>query len=391
MICENKMIKPDWDVFKAKFSENPQYNFEWFCYLLFCKEFDKPYGIFRYKNQSAIETNTIQVDGNEIGFQAKFYDSSLSNHKDEILETLTKAKRDYPNIKQLIIYTNQEWGQAYNKSPKPTKAKKPQGQVEIEKKADELNLELQWRTLSYFESSFVIDDCEKISKNFFSDDKTALNFIDQQELHTKTLLDNIHSTMSYKGNTFSLERNDILEKLESCSEEISILSGTGGVGKTVEIKRLYNTLKQSVPFFVFKATELELNRLGDFSSEGSIYEFAECYGDSDKKIVVIDSAEKLLDLSNQDPAKEFLKLLLSNGWQIIFTTRDHYFDDLNFLCMEVYRLAPLKIHISELDNDSLIDLSIKHKFTLPTDPKLIELLKIPLYLSEFLNMPPVAG
>ena len=48
------MIKPNWDIFKAKFSENPQYNFEWFYYLLFCKEFNKEFGIFRYKNQAAI-------------------------------------------------------------------------------------------------------------------------------------------------------------------------------------------------------------------------------------------------------------------------------------------------------------------------------------------------
>lgn len=33
------MVKPNWDNFKAKFSENPQGNFEWFCYLLFCQEF----------------------------------------------------------------------------------------------------------------------------------------------------------------------------------------------------------------------------------------------------------------------------------------------------------------------------------------------------------------
>ena len=32
------MIRPSWEIFKAKFNENPQSNFEWFCYLLFCKE-----------------------------------------------------------------------------------------------------------------------------------------------------------------------------------------------------------------------------------------------------------------------------------------------------------------------------------------------------------------
>jgi transposase len=75
------MIKPNWDIFKAKFSENPENNFEWFCYLLFCKQFNKPLGIHRYKNQSAIETDPIEVNGELVGWQAKFYETTLSEHK----------------------------------------------------------------------------------------------------------------------------------------------------------------------------------------------------------------------------------------------------------------------------------------------------------------------
>lgn len=99
------MIKPNWDIFKAKFSENPQATFEWLCYLLFCNEFKKDKGIFRYKNQSAIETNPIEKGNEVIGWQAKFYDTSLSNHKDELLHTLEKTKRDYPNITKLLFFT----------------------------------------------------------------------------------------------------------------------------------------------------------------------------------------------------------------------------------------------------------------------------------------------
>ncbi len=104
------MIKPNWDIFKAKFSENPQNNFEWFCYLLFCNEFNQDFGIFRYKNQSAIETDPIEKDGQLIGWQAKFYDTSLSANKSDLLDTIDKAKRDYPRISKIIFYSNQEWG-----------------------------------------------------------------------------------------------------------------------------------------------------------------------------------------------------------------------------------------------------------------------------------------
>ena len=56
------LIKPDWDIFKAKFSNDPNVSFEWLCYLLVCKEFNLPNGIFRYLNQSGMETNPITHD-----------------------------------------------------------------------------------------------------------------------------------------------------------------------------------------------------------------------------------------------------------------------------------------------------------------------------------------
>ena len=71
------MIKPNWANFQTKFTDNPQKYFEWFCYLLFCQEFNKATGIFRYKNQSGIETNPITKDGELIGWQAKYYSEAF--------------------------------------------------------------------------------------------------------------------------------------------------------------------------------------------------------------------------------------------------------------------------------------------------------------------------
>jgi hypothetical protein len=105
------MIKPDWDIFKVKFKGGAQDNLEWFSYILFCQEYKKPQGIFRYKNQSGIETNPISVGLQVIGWQAKFFGSTLSDHKNELIETIKKSNRDYPGITKVIFYTNQEWGQ----------------------------------------------------------------------------------------------------------------------------------------------------------------------------------------------------------------------------------------------------------------------------------------
>jgi len=99
-----EIIKPNWDVFKAKYSENKQDNFEWFCYLLFCREYNKPNGILRYKNQSGIETNPVESNHEIIGWQSKFYEGKLSTHKDDLIGTLEKSKRDYLNITKILFY-----------------------------------------------------------------------------------------------------------------------------------------------------------------------------------------------------------------------------------------------------------------------------------------------
>lgn len=380
------MVKPDWKIFEANFGDNPQFNFEWFCYLLFCEEFSKPYGIFRYKNQSAIETNTIQAEDKEIGFQAKYYDTPLANHKDDFLDMLDKAKRDYPSIDQIYIYSNQEWGQSFDKKPKSTKAKKPKGLEQIDDKAKTLKIEIEWRTTSFFESDFVAVKCQNISKNFFSKDTGLFNFIDQQKLHTQKVLAKINKSFNYRGTELSIDRNEAINELTRNERQVTILSGAGGVGKTTEIKKLYESLSSTIPFFVFKASEFSLNRLEDFTSSCSLDDFAESYRDSQSKLIVIDSAEKLLDIPNKEPAEEFISLMLRNGWRVIFTTRDLFFEDLNYLCIEEFQLTPNRIHINPLDLNELDGISNKLGFKLPQDNKLLELIRTPLYLNEYLNV-----
>lgn len=80
-----------WGNFKAKFNGREQSSFEWLCYLLFCKRFNKKW-IFGYKNQAGIEKEPIESDGKLIGFQAKFYETKLIEKEKDIKDAITKAK-----------------------------------------------------------------------------------------------------------------------------------------------------------------------------------------------------------------------------------------------------------------------------------------------------------
>jgi hypothetical protein len=95
--------------------------------------------------------------------------------------------------------------------------------------------------------------------------------------------------------------------------------------------------------------------------------------------------ERLLDLKNHDPFKEFLLVLIKEKWKIIFTTRDNYLEDLNYQFFEIYNVAPLNISINNLELKELSKIPEEHSFSLPKDNKLLELIRNPFYLNEYLK------
>lgn len=105
------MQEINWDNFGAKFSSNKQAAFERLCCLLFCKEFGKNIGIFRFKNHAGIETDPIEKDGRVIGWQAKFYSTRLSEHKQDFIDSINTTNTRHSAVNKIIFYTNQEFGQ----------------------------------------------------------------------------------------------------------------------------------------------------------------------------------------------------------------------------------------------------------------------------------------
>lgn len=372
------MVKPNWDIFKAKFSENPQSNFQWLSYLLFCKEFNIPLGLSAYQNQRHIETNPVAVGVDIVGWQAKFYDTPLTSHKAEIIELLEGSKKDYPNLTKVILYTNKDWGQGKNHND-------PQQKIDIDSEASRLGITIDWNhTGNFFGSPFVADVNQAIAQHFFDSDASILDLLDSFKRHTESILSEISSTIAFKGKDIVIDRSECLDQLKSHENKISIVSGAGGTGKTALIKDYYSS-SLNTPFFIFKATEFNLRNVDELFSGLSIKRFAEFFQQDAEKLVVIDSAEKLVDLPNTQPFKEFLSYLTAAGWRIFFTTRNEYLDVLNADFLEVYKIIPANIHIPALSREQLQALSVENHFSLPSDDRLANLLCTPFYLSEFLN------
>lgn len=370
------MIKPNWDLFKAKFHDNPQDYFEWFCYMLFCNEIKVSY-IHRYKNQAAIETDPIRISEEIIGWQAKFYDTPLTNHKSDFLEMLNRINKYYPNITKVLIYTNQEWGQYVGAEP--------QGKIEIEKKASDNSVTIDWRTASFFESPFVSIENSMISKHFFLWDRSILDLVNDMNDHTQRILDRVNTNIRFKDKNIRLDRKSEMKLVKDSDKQIIIISGFGGVGKTAIIKDLYQTEDPESYMYLFKASEFELSTIDELFYGLRFNDFIEFHKDLNNKTFVIDSAEKLLYLKNTEPFNEFLTIALKENWKIIFTSRDSYVEDLNFRFAEAYGIYPENINISGIRVDELENLSKEFDFKLPDDSKVISLISNPFYLNEYLK------
>lgn len=374
------MIKPNWDIFRAKFSQNLQDNFEWFCYLMFCQEFDAPAGIFRYKNQSGIETDPVVQDDEVIGWQSKFYDTKLSDHKLDMMGMIDKSKRDYPDLTKILFYTNQEWGQGRSGGDSEVKR-------DVDQVAKDAGLELEWRTASFFEAPFVAVDNDFIARHFFVPDKSIFDLLDEKRVHSESVLLEIQTTIDFKDTKIEIDRSELLKQLleNLALKNILVISGVGGVGKTAVIKKLYAKLNGDIPFYVFKANEFNRDSMDGFFNEYSLTDFSTAHAKEVQKIIVVDSAEKLLDSTNTDPFKEFLAVLIQDGWKIIFTTRNNYLTDLNCDFIEIYKINPSNFDIHNLNSKELAGIAQANSFNLPEDTRLLELISNPFYLSEYLR------
>ena len=377
------MQEANWNNFKAKFNGKEQSSFEWLCYLLFCKEFKIPIGIPGYKNQAGIETNPIEVDSKKVGFQAKFYGTTLSNCKKDLIKSINTTKNRHPEINKVIFYINRNFGQGKKKND-------PKYKTDIENHAKLKNIEIEWRTENFFKSPFVCEENINIAQHFFSLEKSVIDFIGDLTRHTESILKPIQSKINYDNNEIKIDRSQVVEKLKETlhTSSLLILSGKAGVGKTAVIKDFYDLEKETKTFFVFKATEFNISNVnhlfkdyGDFT----LSDFIEEYEDISDKLIVIDAAEKLSDIEHQEVFQEFLSALLDSNWKIIFTTRHSYLDDLKYQFIEIYKLNFRPLNIENLTTEELADFSETYKFNLPDSERLRELIHNPFYLNEYLQ------
>ncbi len=375
----------NWKIFGLKYDKHEQWAFEQMSYLLFCAEFNNSIGLFRYKNQAGIETEPIEKDGIFYGFQAKYYTTSISESKGDIIDSIQKAKTKNSQLNVIYFYVNKE----LSESPKRD-IKKPQYQLEIEKEAEAIGVSIEWRVPSYFELQLSLPENKYIYDIFFNLEPNEADLLDEVFKHNENILKAIQTEIFFGDKRIKIDRSHIIDEILNYSQQKQniIISGEGGSGKTAVFKEFYYQNYQNIPICIFKATELNVNHINDlfyFEHNFSFTQFINAYHDESVKIFVIDSAEKIAELTNNDILYSLIQKLKESGWNIIFTTRYSYLNDLTFHIKENYQLSFKVIDISLINIDKLKSISEEFNFTLPKNKNFLERLRNLFYLSEYVK------
>lgn len=375
----------NWKIFGVKYDKRETWAFEQMSYLLFCAEFNNRIGLFRYKNQTGIETEPIEKDGKFYGFQSKYYTTLIADNKDDIIDSIKKAKSKNKQLDQLYLYINQELSESTTKSKK-----KPQYQLDIEKVAKTAGINIQWRVPSHFELQLSLPENKYINDIFFSLEPSEGNLLDEILKHNDVILKDIKIEIPFKDKKIKIDRNLVVEAIANACQykKNIIISGEGGCGKTSIFKEFYNSYFKRIPICVFKANELNVNHINDifhFDHKFTFAQFLNAYKDEPLKIFVIDSAEKLAEISNNDILTTLIQKLKENAWNIIFTTRYAYLNDLTFHIKENYQLPFDVIDVSLISADELKSIADEFKFSLPNNQKFLERLRNLFYLREYVQ------
>ena len=375
----------NWDIFGIKYNKQETSAFEQMSYLLFCAEFNNRIGLFRYKNQTGIETEPIEQGGKYYGFQSKFYTNSIGNNKKDIIDSIKKAKSKNKQLDEIFLYINQELSESTDKSQK-----KPQYQLDIENAAKTEGVNIQWRVPSHFEIQLSLPDNKYIKDIFFSLEPSEGDLLDEISKHNNNILQTIQTEIAFGNEQIKINRSSIIKSIANASlnKNNVIISGEGGCGKTAIFKEFYNYYFKEIPICLFKANELNVNHINDIfhiDHKFTFEQFLNTYKDEPLKIFAIDSAEKLAEISNNDIICSLIQKLKKHNWSIIFTTRYSYLNDLIFHIKENYQM-PFEVEdISLISIEGLKSIANKFKFSLPNNQKFVERLRNLFYLKEYVH------
>ncbi|TGM61521.1 hypothetical protein [Leptospira vanthielii] len=212
--------------------------------------------------------------------------------------------------------------------------------------------------------------------------------VEKLKSDSKEILRPIKTSIGKGENEFQLARTEMREKILECLSisQLTIVTGTPGVGKSAEIKKILNKDFPNASVFVFRADQFNESTLANvFSSQGvneKILDIFSCISLIPEKIIFIDSLEKLLEADPECAFKQLLALLKEHPEIKFIASSRKYAIDLIVLKFGIDRDFIDIVNIQTLGEEELKLVSEKFPQlnNVLKNKKIKNLLKSPKYL-----------
>lgn len=378
---------PSWQSFAYKYHGHEQEAFEDLARTLFRKELGIQVGLYQRVNQKGNETQIIEKDGKIIGFQAKYFKDEID--EDNIIHSMRGAKETNPQQTHYYIYSNQAFGEPKRRKgmkktdPLPKMTLKEE---KIDNVANELGLSIVWKL-----NKAILDEANEsdwIYDVFFNVQGRLENLIDEESRHTEIAFANIGYTCHFHSQPIHINRAQIIERLEALSpSSLYVIYGEGGSGKTAILHEFLEKHRGEFPIYYRKASVLNVQSLAQIFHQGNPYamdDFRIACQDSPRKYFVIDSAEHLEGVMDETIIPSLIRLLVEDGWCVVFTVRKVFLRDLlNYLSLNLRLKNVQKESVELLTDEELRDISYKFGLRLPVDVNLRDRLRNLFYFNLY--------
>lgn len=375
------MKYPNWKDFESKYPDYQEIAFEALARMLFRNKYGLGDYLPYFKNHAGNETETIIVKGEEIGFQAKYFDKEINAEKIE--HSINTAHVHNPSQKKMIVYTNLEFG-----NPRKKDEKKTEKQKNIEKVANDCGIDLEWM--------FGDNILDAVLKNelaydvFFNTKSNLQHVLEDVLAYNDSQLEYIKDQISINGKTYKFDRSLAINRLMNLIPEKKnvMLTGESGSGKSAVFKDYYEHYKNNrdYVFFIINAGQLNVEDINSLFSLHHNYTFAEFYNyfsEVKNKVLVLDSAEQLLDLNNRRVALMLVDKLRREDWRIIVTCKSNSQDALIEMLKDDFQLDFMLQNVDALQDYELKNFEKEANVRLPLDDKFRLQLSIPFYLARY--------
>lgn len=208
--------------------------------------------------------------------------------------------------------------------------------------------------------------------------------------HSNVILDGIRSTI---GTDLHLPRAALVQRVmgELTANQIVLISGAAGSGKSVVTKDAMATLSREHFIFCFRAEEFKSTHLDTTLRSIGVNVSAAALGatmaSQTRKVLLVESIERLLEASTRDGFSDLLTLIAKDkSWRLVLTCREYSTDLVRAGLLGAS--AHTVVAVPQLGDDELTEVELAYPaLKRPmADPGLRRLLRNPYVLDKALRI-----